>query len=246
MVDTKVYPQTCPICSIDTNTALRIVSKEDGDSDWYFCTCGVVFQKDKPGHGHYDDKYIGQYAGAKEADLIQVHAAKTFAPIIEELTYGRKMLDVGFNLPQNMHFFRERGWVTTGLDINPTFKGESSILTGNFETYCEFKQEYDLIWMSHVFEHFDDPINALKKCRELLSETGVLYLSTPDIDFMSKTGTSNWPHWTKNEHYIMWNLRSLVRELERLDFNVVLKRRNYSSRFTSWFDIQLIAQKKYF
>ena len=236
----------CPICGIETNNELRIMSKEDGESDWYFCTCGVVFQKEKPKHGCYDENYMGQYACAKEADLVQIHAGRTYATVIEELVDGRKMLDVGFNLPQNMHFFRERGWITTGIDINPTFKGESSIITGSFETYDKFKDTYDLIWMSHVFEHFDNPIEVLKKCRGLLSEGGVLYISTPDIDFMSKTGTSNWPHWTKNEHHIMWSIRSLVRELERLDFNVVLKRRNYSSRFSSWFDLQIIAQKNYF
>lgn len=244
--DNLVHPMPCPICSIETNDEQRIVENNGTSSDWYTCPCGIVFQSEKPKHGCYDEKYLGNYAGAKNVDLQQVHAAHTFAPLIEELTYGRKMLDVGFNLPQNMHYFRERGWITTGLDINKTFEGESGIITGNFETYDDFKEEYDLIWMSHVLEHFDDPLAVLRKAHKLLSETGVIYIATPDIDFISKHGVTGFPHWNKTEHYIMWNLRSLVRELERIGFFVVMKRRNYSPRFTSWLDVQVIAQRNYF
>jgi SAM-dependent methyltransferase len=246
MQNDKIYPKECPICGISTNSVSRITEPNGNVSSWFNCNCGVIFQDEKPKHGCYNQDYLMGYANYKECDLVQVHAAKTYASVIEECTYGRKMLDVGFNLPQNMHFFRERGWITTGIDINPTLGGENGVITGSFEEYDKFEDKYDLIWMSHVFEHFNDPIAVLKKVSDLLTETGVLYLSTPDIDFINKTGVSGFPHWNKNEHYIMWSERALVRELERLDFNVVVKRRNYSSRFTSWHDLQIIAQKRYF
>jgi hypothetical protein len=44
----------------------------------------------------------------------------------------------------------------------------------------------------------------------------------------------------------MWNESALVRELERLGFKVIMKRRNFSARFASWFDLQILCQKNYF
>ena len=100
--------------------------------------------------------------------------------------------------------------------------------------------------MGHMLEHFQDPIGALKKAYDILSQNGVIYISTPDVDFINKTGVSGFPHWKKREHYVLWNQRSLCRELERLGFKVVLSRRNYSTRFSSWYDVHVIAQKNQF
>jgi len=44
----------------------------------------------------------------------------------------------------------------------------------------------------------------------------------------------------------MWNKESLVRELERLGFEVIMARSNFSARFGYYFDLHIIAQKTYF
>jgi SAM-dependent methyltransferase len=244
-IDTKVYPHDCPVCGMSTNYTYGIDDGKD-KSAWYRCNCGVIFQKDLPVHGCYDEEYVKGYADFKDVDLVQTHAARAYASLIEELTYGRRMLDVGFNLPQNMNYFKDRGWITQGIDINPTFKDSKNIFVGDFAKYEKLHPEYSLIWMSHVLEHFENPIGVLQKAKDLLVEDGVLYISTPDIEFMNKTGVSGWPHWNKREHYVMWSLDALVRELERLGFKIIMKRRNFSSRFVAWFDLQILCQRNYF
>ena len=241
----KIFPQACPICNVETNYIYSITDGKD-KSVWYKCPCGVIFQKDKPSNDVYDEKYVAGYAGFKESEAIQIHAARIYAPLIEETTYGRKMLDVGFNLPHNMNYFKERGWIVNGLEINKTFENKENIFVGDFENYEKFTQKYDLIWMSHVFEHFLDPIKALSKCCNLLSPYGVIYIATPDIDFIYKTGVASYPHWKAKEHFIMWTERALTRELEKLNFNIIVKRRNFCSRFSSWYDCQVLAQKQYY
>jgi SAM-dependent methyltransferase len=199
----------------------------------------------------------------KEGKVRLVHQARIYAPIIEELTYGRMMLDVGYCVPNNMEFFKERGWLTWGIDQNKETGGSGSFYRGDFTTYDfdlparskdlqelvggdKIKRTFDLIWMSHSFEHFNDPVTVLRKAHDLLSETGVLYISTPDIDFINKTGVPGYPHWKKDEHYVLWSEQALKREVEKAGFKVVMSRRNFSSRFSSWYDIQMIAQKNYF
>jgi len=241
----RIFPLECPVCGSSTNYVYCIKDSENLESIWYRCCCGVIFQKDLPAHDVYNAKYIANYEDAKDIKRVAIHAGRTYAPIVEELTYGRKMLDVGFGLPYNMNFFKERGWITTGIEINEEYNDCKGIINGNFETYENFKEDYDFIWMSHALEHFNNPIEVLRKSYDLLSESGVIYLAVPDIDFIMKTGVANWGHFKKREHYVLWSERAIVRELEKIGFNVVVKKKNFSQRFITHYDCHIIAQKNF-
>jgi len=263
--DDRIYPKHCPVCGVETNYINRIVdskSSKKSEADWYSCQCGVIFQKEQPAHKSYNLKYAKDYIGYDGADEKLSYSARIYAPLIEELTMGRMVLDVGFCSPFVMDFYEKRGWLTWGIDMNTSVKPEGNIYKGSFEDY-DFSlklpenakelgvenlepRTFDLIWMSHVFEHFKDPLGALRKAYDLLPSNGTIFISTPDIEFIYKTGVGGWPHWGKDEHYIMWSERALIREVERCGFKVVMCRRNYSSRFSSWFDIHMICQKNYF
>lgn len=262
--DDKVYPKACPICGIGSSYVYRIHEADiDKAATWYRCTCGVCFQENVPSHSGYDAKYQENYALMKQGDTRLIHQAKTYANLIEELTLGRMMLDVGYCVPHNMKYFEDRGWLTWGIDVNPKIGGQGNLYRGDFTNYDfdipattkelkaladgdSFKRTFDLIWMNHSFEHFNEPIKVLHKCHDLLSETGVLYIGVPDIDFITKTGVPGYPHFKMNEHYVLWNETSLKREVEKAGFKVIMCRRNYSSRYSSWYDVHLICQKNYF
>lgn len=261
-----IHPKKCPLCGIETSYLYRVTESEINlETDWYRCQCGIIFQPKFPGVEKYSEEgYNNTYVNMKEGDKRLVHAARTYANLLEELTYGRMMLDVGFAAPDNMAYFAERGWLTWGIDINPNVLKLPNVYTGNFET-ADFtlkdkegkvltyednsggvKREFDLIWMAHVLEHFQDPQQALRKAYDLLGETGVIFISTPDIEFINKVGVPNFPHFKGQEHYTLWSEAALKRELERAGFKVILSRRNFSSRYQSWWDIHCIAQKNYF
>lgn len=258
-----IKPRTCPVCGAPCFHAFPIEEKPGKVGTWYHCSCGVVFQDELPSHSGYNEKYAKDYFDMKEGNVRLIHSARTYANLIEELTYGRQMLDVGYCVPNVLNFFQERGWIPWGIDVNPTISGKGNLYKGDFLTYDfdipakteelkalaggdNFRREFDLIWMNHSFEHFNDPLAALRKSHDLLSESGVLYIACPDIDFIHTNNLQGFPHFKKDEHYVMWSKRALVRELERVGFNVVMARRNFSSRFSSWFDVQIIAQKNYF
>ena len=252
---------------MQTNYIYRLQNIKDKEpTDWYRCQCGVIFQEDFPSHKAYDKKYMETYSESFTRAIMQrYHQAYLYCRLIEELSLGRKMLDVGFSgNTTNMDYFAARGWLTWGIDRNVDIEPGGRIYQGDFVDY-DFAlpvdektlkevigelslndRKFDLIWMSHVFEHFNDPIKALYKAYDLLEDDGILYISTPDIDFINKTGVPNFAHFTKDEHYLMWSESALKRELERIGFKVVLSRRNFSSRCISWYDIQVIAQKNYF
>lgn len=258
----KVVPTRCPICSVETIKAELIEDGRTHDrSMWYFCQCGVIFQPQPPKDKIYDAKYVVDMAERKQAKERYEYLVRMYAPLIEELTYGRMMLDVGYCVPYAMNAMKERGWLTWGIDVNPTLTGQGNFYRGDFLSYdfsltgAKIKEAtgedkvnrfFDLIWMGSVIEHSEAPLAMLGKAYELLDAKGVLFISTPDIDFIYKTTVQGWPHFKGKEHYIMWSERALCRELERYGFNVILKRRNFSSRFMTWHDLHIIAQKNYF
>ena len=248
MADLTVNKTICPLCgraTIKANAIAQTANIEDAGL-WYHCSCGIIFNSEIP--NHRDNKEdIKVMTGMKEYPLPLVQSARVYAPLIEELTLSRKMLDVGFQTEANMDFFKERGWVPFGIDNNKYISRGKRIIKDNFETYENFcKEEFDLVWMGHVVEKFKDPIKAILHARTILKENGVLFLSTPDIDFLFSKTFREWQHWDKDRNYIMFNETSIKRELERMGFKVIMSRRNYFSRFGHFHDIHLIAQKVYF
>ena len=263
-MNTDIHPKACPICGLVTKYIYRIEHGEKGDiSTWFRCNCGVIFNNDIPDGSKYDKKYVNDYM-VPSVIKRSITGATTYAPLLEKLTYGREMLDVGFTCNYNIREFERRGWLAYGIDINKSICGHDNIYTGDFLDY-DFNikvdketlekntgstivpaRTFDLIWMGDVLEALHDPIAGLKKANSLLSESGVLYISTPDIDFISRTGVPAFPHWRKDENYVMWSERSLKRELERLGLQVIMCVRNFHSCFHSFFNLHIIAQKIYY
>ena len=259
----QVYPKHCPICGVDTNYTYFI---EDGKSHlqmtWYRCQCNVLFNSEfKKDPSIYTEDYLKDMADAKQAKERFEYPLRLYAPLIEESTYGRMMLDVGFGVPYVIDAMKERGWLTWGIDNHPYIKGGGNIYNANFMNYDfdmesdsiffatgikKLKRKFDLIWMSNVLESFEEPVAALKKAYDLLDPKGLLYISTPDIDFISKTGITSWPHFKGTEYNVLWSQQALCRELERIGFKIIMSRRNFSSRFMRWFDLHIIAQRNYF
>ena len=258
----KILPKHCPICGVDTNYVYLMVDKHKDEAMWYRCQCGCIFQENLATHDIYDAEYITSLSECKQSKDRYEYMTRVYAPLIEELSMGRMMLEVGYAVPYLLKSFEDRGWLTWAIDVNPTITGQGNIYNGDFMTYDfslpikqpemaellgeKVERKFDLIWMGHVLEHFADPITALNKAYNLLAENGMIFISTPDIDFINKTGLAGWGHFNKKEHNILWSEMALRRELERIGFKVVMMRRNFSSRFMSWYDIHCICQKNYF
>lgn len=243
-----VYLRKCPISGKPTLSAVRVI--EDGNEEniglWYKSPAGVIFQSDKPDKRDKDVKYIEAHSKVKENEEVYIHSARTYVNVIEELTYGRKLLDVGFCTPHVMDFFSKRGWISFGMDFNKDTEETDRIMKADFEKTTEiYERTYDLVWMSFVLEQFDDPLASLVKAHKVLQDDGVIFISTPDIDFLYNEPNS-WSHWRSGEHNIMWSEDALCRELEKIGFKIIVKRRNFASRFGYHHDLQIVAQKSFF
>jgi len=251
----------CPICGgYVCHVYFMQDAKTKKKSKWFACSCGVVFNAQKPSKV-YDEKYwLERSKYDKKLEAAYQYPVHIYAPIIEELIYGRRVLIIGRPNTYQEEAFLERGWVPTIIDKNTCFKTVDNVIAADFETYQFPKYKfidndgketlrqtkYSLIWIYHTIDNFLDPVAALAKCQELLAEDGIIVLMGADTDFINTRSSSCFIHWKHDENGIMWNRRSLAKQLDQLGFNVILARQNYEHRFPIWDDYHIIAQKRFF
>lgn len=238
---------SCPICSSVTTHMYYMQDAETKiRSKWYSCHCGVIWQMGEPKEP-YDQKYFDRYkdGGKKYASAVK-YPVQVYMPLIEELMYGRRVLEVGHTSPYQVETMKERGWVPTTIDKNPCFTPSDTFIVDDFETHDFGDQKFNLIWLNHTLECFSNPKESLTKCFSLLPEDGILVIMTPDTDFLHTRSSSGFIHWKPQTNRLMWNGSALTSYLERLGFQTIMCRRNYEHRFAAQDDIHGIWQKKFF
>lgn len=239
----------CPVCKKFCQQSYYFSDKDSGKkSRWGHCSCGCVFNYQKPTKV-YDEKYWldsnkPDKGGRKTAFE---YPLRIYLPFIENAIYGRRVLIIGRPNTYQEEAFAERGWVPTIIDKNTSLKTGGNIIASDFEKY-QFPKEtkFNLIWIYHTLECFSDPIGSLALCDKLLVEDGIIFIATPDTDFINTRSSSCFIHWKAEENHIMWNRRSLSSHLDKLGFQIHLSTQNYENRFPLWDDFHLIAQKRFF
>ena len=249
----EVINAVCPVCigEVISNYVYKMQDSASKEiSYWNRCRCGVVWQHRYPEgiDKFYGKEYVEKLLEdkGKYSDSCYYYA-RVYAPLIEELMYGRKLLDVGYTAPYNMEAFKIRGWIPFGIDFNIDAPESTRLIKGDFEKLSTNDDiRYDLVWMNHVLENFRDPVDALKTTVEILSPNGCIFIATPDTDMIFTNSSHSFCYWREHENYIMWNKQALTQQLERLGFDIIMARRNHESRFTYTDDLHILATKQVF
>ena len=97
------------------------------------------------------------------------------------------ILEFGCGAGYNLMPFLKEGANCTGIDYGKICveigrEYGLKILQGGLE---KIEGRYDIIMMCHVLEHFLDPIATLKQFKSHLTSDGLLYISIPNLEFLS-------------------------------------------------------------
>ena len=237
------------------------------DLGYSFCNCKNIFFTNWANiiQTVYDDSYEQKHSN----ELAKSYAKnfwKMHAPDLIGKTTGNKFLEIGAITPFLLDCAKADGFKTTALDIikhdwynefhnNVLYEMELTkqheLLTENFETwdgkifYDNFLDErkYDVIWASHIFEHFQFPLEALKKCYSLLNPNGILFVAMPDQFFIDWNGVYSWCHWHLREHHIFWDMDSFGDECINVGFRIINKKRNSITTLGVFGDYHILARK---
>lgn len=250
--------QACPLCGqmhpihfrgieIDHKAGEYRAFKEKGFS---FCNCSNIYFTDWKNmeQAIYDEDYYKRYQGFNNEAWVRCveNYSIVYFPMFKEFNFNIKsFLEIGSIHDIILNQAAKAGWTATGVDI---FKhpSEHPLLVGNFEELATV-EKFDVIWASHIFEHFKDPLSMVRKCHSMLNNNGLLFIAMPDPWFINHkvihSHPETWAHFHVKEHHIMWDMDSFIDQVIDRGFECVFARRNAGIEFTTYGDFHLIFKK---
>ena len=205
--------------------------------DLYACTrCGTVQQPVLPSGAELVDLYR---AMRDDAYLTEEPGRRATGRRLVELVgaHGRRgrMLEVGCGHGLLLDEARALGWEVRGLepaDAGRAHAVETLGLDVRDATLGDLDPardgDLDAIVLVDVIEHLDDPVGAVRRCRDLLAPDGVLLVVTPDPSSVTaRVAGSRWWGYLPAHTYLLprRRLRSLIEETGfALEADIGLKR----------------------
>ncbi len=111
-----------------------------------------------------------------------------------------KILDIGSGGGEFVFLAKQAGYQSQGIEPDPNFV-QFSIDRYEIPVKCGFYQDadygdsaFDLITLFHVLEHFEQPLDALKKMAGWLRVGGRLMVEVPDVEYCGIAPQHRW-HW---------------------------------------------------
>ena len=150
------------------------------------CSACLSFQTKYLADVHilYENAFAGAYGSIRSTHNI------LFASFIADNDKANYLCEIGAGNGELSDILIEKKDVSYTI-IDPSYCGKKEkkkILTTYFEDCKENDISANTIVMSHVFEHFYNPIDVLKKLQSLQS-IEYIYLSFPDLESFIKDGT---------------------------------------------------------
>ena len=171
-------------------------------------TCGCFFVSPSPAKEELGKFYASYYVHHRSVEFQQYRndavlikemvalnplsdfKVKTLASLMN--LKGKRVLDVGFGMGQNLLLMKKLGADVTGIDLDPdAVRFVQEVLGIQNVHRCDILDHnaptpYDLVTLHDVVEHPLDPLAVLKKARSLLAANGLLSIWTPNASSVDK------------------------------------------------------------
>ena len=119
-------------------------------------------------------------------------------------------------------------FVCTGIEISEYLASLArkrpgiKVITGNFLNTDFLNEKYDGITLISILEHLDDPMEAIKRCFDLLNGRGVLLLKTVNYGCLNRLiKKRNWTGFRPPDHVVYFNPSNLELLLKKAGFKKI-------------------------
>ena len=174
--------------------------------------------------------------------LAYKRATYGFGDLFPKFVSNGMALEVGCGTGTYLSFLKYHGWKVNGVDLSPhaakTAKENFGIdvFLGQLENSPFPDESFDYIHLSHVVEHFFDPLETMKKVRDLLKPNGVVYIEVPNAEGIgAQMSGKYWYGWDAPRHLFMFTPDTLKKILDGAGLNLTKIRTEIWDSF-SWAD----------
>jgi len=197
--------------------------------------CGLIYVNPRMPESYYkrfysSKKYRELYDKREKPDKnyeekIKKEIEERFQYILNRLIKLKikkgSVLDVGCNTGYLLYLFKNKEWKCMGIEPSQDFaEYGKKIYNINIKTEflekAKLKEKFDLIILSHVLEHFEDPNKALSKIKRNLKSRGFLYIEVPNI----LKPYNNLSFFFQNAHLYTFSPNTLTAVLAKNGFKV--------------------------
>jgi SAM-dependent methyltransferase len=230
--------QKCPLCgqekTVIVNGAVFVNdhTQQSPDRGYSFCNCRNIFFTDWSNidqDSYFVPEYVSaHYRGEHEKQMKELYQ-HYIKQIKAESNGGKKVLDLGSVTNYLLNFAQADGFDTTGWDILKHEDFGHKQITGDFDKISVL-EKFDIIYSNHFFEHIHYPLEAIKKCYEMLNVGGLIFISMPDPFQIWWENYTLWGNFILRQHHILWDKDSFCDEMEAVGFKTIFSIRNYDIR----------------
>lgn len=209
----------CPICFSTSHRRIKV--SEDRIALLGCQQCQAAYWEDVWDQKKVQDHY-GPYYTPKNSqhDPITQKRYHKVLDKIEELTSVGRLLDIGCGSGQFLLTAKNRGWNAMGNEVSQSAIGflEQMKATHHmkFEVFDKNIQEVNLpsdsmdaVCMIEVVEHLEDPMGMFREAYRILNKGGVMYLTTPNFNSLSRYLVGNEWHVIGAEHRVLFTPKAL-------------------------------------
>lgn len=186
--------------------------------------CGLFYSSPRPAGGALEKLYGEVHDPLYKEEL--EGRVRTFSRNLQNLKKYKatgKLLDVGCSLGLFLDLARKDGWEIRGVEPSKwcveegkkLFSFSNEVSVGSTRELEQWEEKFDAVTLWDVLEHLEDPLQALKNCRRLLKEDGILAFSTVDIGSLyARILGQRWP-WLMRMHIYYFDKKTIRKYLKK-------------------------------
>lgn len=140
---------------------------------------------------------------------------------------SKKVLDIGCGAGYLLRGLQSVGWEAEGVEWDEQAAKIASLNSGTKVYAGDFRKlnlplaSYDLITLTHVFEHLHDPIIALEHLKKLLTPSGRIVMITPNPTSLgAKLFKKYWYPWEVPRHLVLLSPRGYFLAAKKTGLNL--------------------------
>ncbi len=187
----------CPVCALSNSRRVATHLDFRGVQIYHCGICDFLWSYPFPSPARLADYYQKKYdlPGDPEHSPLYTEKAEIARGQFEFIRRalpmtleGLRVLEIGCGPGFLLHEFRRRGAACLGLELDAAAAAYArdtfslDVRNEDFRSPALSSRAWDLILLSHVFEHFSDPVGALARLHDLLAQDGILFIEIPRED----------------------------------------------------------------